>query len=58
VGCVTTIPLLAWQARTFGVTAVASFAVLAPALLAAVFAGLMVASLIARTTAKGLGNSR
>jgi pSer/pThr/pTyr-binding forkhead associated (FHA) protein len=58
VACVTTIPLLAWQARTFGVTAVSSVAVLAPALIAGVFAGLMVASLIARTTAKGLGKDR
>jgi hypothetical protein len=58
VACVTTIPLLAWQARTFGVTAVSSFAVLAPALIAAVFAGVMVASLIARTTVRGLGKER
>jgi pSer/pThr/pTyr-binding forkhead associated (FHA) protein len=58
VASVTTIPLLAWQARTFGVTAVRSVAVLAPALVAAVFAGVIVASLIARTTARGLGKER
>jgi hypothetical protein len=58
VSAITSIPLLAWQTRTFGVTAVASFAVLVPALLAAAFAGVMVASLIARTTARGLEKRR
>lgn len=56
VAAVTTIPLLAWQARTFGMTAITSLTVLIPALLAATFAGVMVASLIARTTARGLQN--
>jgi hypothetical protein len=54
VAAVTAIPLLAWQFRSFGVTAVSSLSVLVPALAAGVFAGVMVAALIARTTARGL----
>jgi pSer/pThr/pTyr-binding forkhead associated (FHA) protein len=54
VAAVTAIPLLAWQFRRFGVTAVSSLSVLVPALAAGVFAGVMVAALVARTTARGL----
>jgi pSer/pThr/pTyr-binding forkhead associated (FHA) protein len=52
---VTAVPLLGWQRRA-GIPAFQSWAVLVPAALAAGFAGVMVASLIARTTARGLGN--
>ena len=49
-----TVPLLVWQMQTFGVTAAQSLVALAPPLLAAGAAGVLVASLIARTTARGL----
>jgi len=49
----TAIPLLAWQARVFGATALQAWAVLLPPLGAAVFAGIMVAALIARTAVRG-----
>jgi hypothetical protein len=51
-----TIPLLVWQMQTFGATAARSLFVLAPSLLAAVAAGILVAALIARTAA-GSGRS-
>ena len=51
---VTAVPLVGWQRRV-GVQAFQSWAVLVPAAVAAAFAGVMVASLIARTTARGLG---
>jgi predicted component of type VI protein secretion system len=50
---VTAVPLVGWQRRA-GVPAFQSWAVLVPAAVAAAFAGVMVASLIARTTARGL----
>jgi hypothetical protein len=49
-----TVPLLVWQSQQFGVTAAQSLVALAPPLLAAGAAGVLVASLIARTTARGL----
>ena len=49
-----TVPLLVWQMQLFGVTAVQSLIVLMPPLVAAGVAGMLVASLIARTTARGL----
>jgi hypothetical protein len=51
-----TIPLLVWQMQTFGATAARSLFVLAPSLLAAAAAGILVAALIARTAA-GSGRS-
>jgi hypothetical protein len=54
---VTAIPLVGWQRRA-GVPAFQSWAVLVPAAVAAAFAGVMVASLIARTTARGLAGRR
>ena len=49
-----TVPLLVWQVQTFGVTAAQSLVALVPPLLAAGAAGVLVAALIARTTARGL----
>ena len=49
-----TVPLLVWQSQQFGVTAAHSLVALAPPLLAAGAAGVLIASLIARTTARGL----
>jgi hypothetical protein len=51
---VSTVPLLVWQSQQFGVTAAQSLIALAPPLLASGAAGVLVASLIARTTARGL----
>jgi hypothetical protein len=51
------LPLLAWQARA-GIAALESWTVLLPAALASAFAGVMIASLIARTTARGLDGER
>ena len=50
---ITVIPLLAWQSRVFGASALQAWSVLLPTLGASVFAGIMVAGLIARTTARG-----
>ncbi len=50
---ITVIPLLAWQTRVFGASALQAWSVLLPTLGASVFAGIMVAGLIARTTARG-----
>jgi hypothetical protein len=49
-----TVPLILWQLQAFGVSAAQSLVVLMPPLLAAGAAGVLVASLIARTTARGL----
>ena len=51
---VSTVPLLAWQLQTFGVSAVQSLIVLVPGFLASAAAGLLVAGLIARTVARGV----
>ena len=48
-----TVPLLMWQMQTFGASAAQSFLVLAPSLLAAAAAGVLVAALIARTASRG-----
>jgi pSer/pThr/pTyr-binding forkhead associated (FHA) protein len=50
---VTVIPLLAWQARVFNASALQAWSVLVPTLGASVFAGIMVAALIARTAIRG-----
>jgi hypothetical protein len=49
----TVIPLVAWQARMFGVSALAAWPALLPPLGASAFAGAMVAGLIARTSVRG-----
>jgi hypothetical protein len=49
------VPLTVWQARTFGITPLETWAVLVPPLLASAAAGLLVAALIARTTASRAG---
>ena len=48
------IPLLAWQARVFGASALQAWTVLLPPLAASAFAGVMVAGLIARTAVRGV----
>jgi pSer/pThr/pTyr-binding forkhead associated (FHA) protein len=50
---VTVIPLLAWQTRAFNASALQAWSVLVPTLGASVFAGIMVAALIARTAIRG-----
>ena len=50
----TAAPLLTWEVRSYGSTVLSSWPVLLPIVLAAMAAGLAVASLIARTTARGL----
>ena len=54
----TTAPLLTWEVRFCGSTVLSSWPVLPPIVLAAMAAGLAVASLIARTTARGLSRDR
>jgi len=51
---VATVPLIAWQVQTFGVSAARSLVVLVPAFLASAAAGVLVAGLIARTVARGV----
>lgn len=51
---VATVPLIAWQMQTFGVSAARSLIVLVPAFVASVAAGMLVAGLIARTVARGV----
>ena len=51
---VTVIPLLAWQTRAFNASALQAWSVLVPTLGASVFAGIMVAALIARTAIRGV----
>jgi predicted component of type VI protein secretion system len=50
----TVIPLVAWQARVFGASALSAWTVLLPPLGASAFAGAMVAGLIARTAVRGV----
>jgi hypothetical protein len=52
----TAAPLLAWEMRLHGSSLLSSWPVLLPVVVAALAAGLAVASLIARTTARGLGS--
>jgi FHA domain-containing protein len=54
----TAAPLIAWEVRFYGSTVLSSWPVLLPIVLAAMAAGLAVASLIARTTARGLSRDR
>lgn len=49
-------PLLAWELRAYGNSALSSWPVLLPVVATAFAAGLAVASLIARTTARGLAS--
>jgi pSer/pThr/pTyr-binding forkhead associated (FHA) protein len=51
---VSTVPLVAWQLQTFGVSPARSLVVLVPGFLASAAAGLLVAGLIARTVARGV----
>ena len=52
----TAAPLLAWEVRLYGTSALSSWPVLLPVVAAALLAGVTVASLIARTTAQGLSS--
>jgi hypothetical protein len=52
----TAAPLLAWELRLYGNSILSSWPVLLPVVAAAVGAGVAVASLIARTTARGLSS--
>jgi hypothetical protein len=52
----TAAPLLAWELRLYGTSVLASWPVLLPVVAAAAGAGVAVASLIARTTARGLSS--
>jgi hypothetical protein len=52
----TAAPLLAWELRVYGNSILSSWPVLLPVVAAAVGAGVAVASLIARTTARGLSS--
>ena len=52
----TAAPLLAWEVRLYGSSVLSSWPVLLPVVAAAVGAGVAVASLIARTTARGLSS--
>jgi hypothetical protein len=52
----TAAPLITREARLYGSTVLSSWPVLLPIVLAAIAAGLAVASLIARTTARGLSS--
>jgi FHA domain len=54
----TAAPLLTWEVRFYRSTVLSSWPVLLPVVLAAMAAGLAVASLIARTTASGLSRDR
>jgi FHA domain-containing protein len=54
----TAAPLITWEVRFYGSTVLSSWPVLLPIVLAAMAAGLAVASLIARTTARGLSRDR
>ena len=51
---VTLVPVLVWQAQVFGVSVLSAWHVLLPAAGAAVLAGLLVSTLIARLTARGV----
>jgi len=53
----TALPMLSWEVRLYGSSSLSSWAVLLPVVLAAACAGIVVASLIARTTARGLSSS-
>jgi hypothetical protein len=52
----TAAPLLAWEMRLYGSSVLSSWPVLLPVVVAALAAGVAVASLIARTTASGLAS--
>ena len=52
----TAAPLLAWELRLYGTSVLASWPMLLPVIAAAAGAGVAVASLIARTTARGLSS--
>jgi hypothetical protein len=52
----TATPLVAWEVRLYGSTVLSSWPVLLPVVAAAFGAGVAVASLIARTTARGLAS--
>jgi hypothetical protein len=52
----TAAPLVTWEVRLYGSSVLSSWPVLLPVVLAAIAAGLAVASLIARTTARGLSS--
>lgn len=54
----TVIPIVAWQARVFGVSALQVWPVLLPPFAASAFAGVMVAGLIARTAVRGSERGR
>ena len=54
----TAAPLITWEVRFYGSTVLSSWPVLLPIVLAAMAAGVAVASLIARTTARGLSRDR
>jgi hypothetical protein len=52
----TAAPLLVWELRVYGISVLASWPVMLPVVAAAAGAGVAVASLIARTTARGLSS--